>query len=239
MMMGMFSMYCGFIYNDFCGKAVNVFGSSWKINHNMSTIISNKFLVLDPKTDYIQSAYPFGIDPVWGLAPDNRIIFLNGFKMKIAIIFGVIHMIFGVTMSLFNNIYFSDTMGIITGFVPQMIFLVFLFFYLVVLMFIKWFKYSAADERVRYGPGCAPSILITFINMMMFKNPPDTLEGGCSHYMYDGQAEVQKYLLLIAMACIPVMMLGKPIWAQHQKTMVREFTDNLFFILCIIVFHRN
>lgn len=223
-------MYCGVIYNDFGGKSINIFGSSWRVNHNMSTVISNKFLDLDPKTDYSQSAYPIGIDPVWGLASDNRIIFLNGFKMKIAIVFGVIHMIFGVTMSLFNHIYFRDTVSIVTAFVPQIIFMVFLFFYLVVLMFVKWFLYSATDKRVRYGTSCAPSILITFINMMMFKNPPDTLEGGCSSYMFRGQATLQKYLLLMALACIPVMMLGKPIWIHHQTIMVRRI--KWFYSFC-------
>lgn len=222
-------MYCGLIYNDFCGKSISVFSSSWKINHNMSTIMSNKFLILNPTTDYTQSTYPIGIDPIWNLAPDNRIIFLNGFKMKIAIIFGVLHMIFGVTMSLFNNIYFRDTVSIVTGFVPQIIFLIFLFFYLVVLMFVKWFKYSAVDQRRRYSPGCAPSILITFINMMMFKNPPDVLKGDCSDYMFAGQDHVQKYLLLSSLACIPVMMLGKPLWAQHQRTMVRFVWAFVYF----------
>lgn len=227
--MGLFSMYCGLIYNDFAGKAVNIFGSSWKINYNMSTVTVNKFLILDPKTDYIQSAYPVGIDPVWGLAPDNRIIFLNGFKMKIAIIFGVIHMIFGVVMSLFNSIYFRDTTSIVTGFIPQIIFLVFIFFYLVVLMFMKWVKYSAADERIRFRPGCAPSILITFINMMMFQEANEG-DAGCDPYMYDGQVAVQKGLLIVAIVCIPVMMFGKPVCAQLQRRQVRNMISSGFWL---------
>lgn len=33
---------------------------------------------------------------------ENNIIYLNSFKMKLSIIFGVIHMAFGVTMSVVN-----------------------------------------------------------------------------------------------------------------------------------------
>jgi V-type H+-transporting ATPase subunit a len=51
------------------------------------------------------SPYPFGVDPAWQLA-ENKIVFLNGFKMKISIIFGVLHMLFGVCISLWNNQYF-------------------------------------------------------------------------------------------------------------------------------------
>ena len=44
---------------------------------------------------YSNTPYPMGIDPVW-LGASNSIMFLNGYKMKISLIFGVIHMTFGV-----------------------------------------------------------------------------------------------------------------------------------------------
>ena len=64
--MGLYSMYTGFIYNDVFSKSLNIFGSYWSVNYNLSTIRTNKDLTLDPKEkDYLQHPYPFGVDPIW------------------------------------------------------------------------------------------------------------------------------------------------------------------------------
>ncbi|XP_037026437.1 V-type proton ATPase 116 kDa subunit a1 isoform X3 [Bradysia coprophila] len=231
-LMGAFSMYTGFIYNDIFSKSLNIFGSRWKINYNASTVAENHVLQLDPGgADFLQSPYPFGMDPVWQVAPLNKIIFQNAYKMKISIIFGVIHMIFGVMMSLMNYRYFNDKISVLTQFIPQIIFLVFLFFYMTLLMFIKWVRYSAANEG-RFSESCAPSILITFINMVLFK-APDEIEGAvCSPWMFAGQSFIQKVLVLLALACVPWMLLAKPIHimksrkaALHQPIMPVENGD--------------
>lgn len=216
-LMGAFSMYTGFIYNDIFSKSLNIFGSRWNINYNASTVMSNHVLQLDPKgVDYDQSPYPFGMDPVWQVAPLNKIIFQNAYKMKISIIFGVIHMIFGVMMSLMNYRYFNDKISVFTQFIPQIIFLVFLFFYMTLLMFIKWVRYSAANTG-QFSEACAPSILITFINMVLFKSPDTSKNSDCDPYMFWGQAGIQKILVLLALACVPWMLLAKPIHIMKQR----------------------
>lgn len=105
-LMGLFSVYTGFIYNDIFSKSMNVFGSNWQINMNKSEVLSitNEYMLnpADPK-QYITYPYPIGMDPVWQLAK-NKIIFQNSYKMKISIIFGIIHMLFGVVMSLLNHL---------------------------------------------------------------------------------------------------------------------------------------
>lgn len=58
---------------------------------------------------------------------------------------------------------------------PEVVFLLALFGYLVFLIFYKWIKFGAADSRV------APSILIHFIDMFLFTSNADNLP------LYEGQ----------------------------------------------------
>lgn len=102
-LMGLFSMYTGFIYNDVFSKSLNVFGSNWQVNMTRKQILGEKLVTLNPSTnDYLKYPYPIGLDPVWQLA-DNKIVFQNAYKMKISIIFGVCHMLFGIVMSYLNH----------------------------------------------------------------------------------------------------------------------------------------
>lgn len=228
--MGVFSMYTGLIYNDVFSKSLNIFGSKWEITYNTSTIMDSTELQLDPLTSFTNTTYPFGMDPVWQVARSNKIIFHNGYKMKISIIFGVLHMLFGVMMSLRNYRYFNDRVSIITQFAPQVFFLVALFFYLAMLMFVKWFKYSATFERP-YTTDCAPSILITFINMVLFKSPDiieptDTNPHPCGPYMFWGQGFWERVLVLGALLCVPFMLLAKPLHIMRSRKEAAVSTAN-------------
>ncbi|XP_012524036.1 V-type proton ATPase 116 kDa subunit a1 isoform X2 [Monomorium pharaonis] len=216
LLMGLFSIYSGFIYNDIFAKSVNIFGSSWTIRYSYNIIKLNRTLDLSPNSNesYLQYPYPLGIDPVWALA-QNKIVFHNSFKMKVSIILGVAHMIFGVCMNVVNMVYFKKYASLFLEFLPQLLFLVWLFFYMTVLMFIKWILYQASAEDDGRKPGCAPSVLITFINMMLFKHAP--VPDDCSEYMFEGQDILQKVLLFAALLCIPVMLFGKPVYVVLSK----------------------
>jgi V-type H+-transporting ATPase subunit a len=216
LLMGLFSMYTGFIYNDIFSKSLNLFGSHWHTNYNESTVMSNKDLQINPSlsSDYDQVPYPVGLDPVWQLAL-NKIVFLNAYKMKISIIIGVLHMLSGVSLSLYNYRYFKDRLSIYCDFIPQVIFLVFLFFYMVLLMFIKWVSYGPQNDFAD-SPACAPSILITFINMVLFKDAA-ALDNCNTVYMFSGQGAVQKFLVIVALLCVPIMLLAKPIYIMRQQ----------------------
>jgi V-type H+-transporting ATPase subunit a len=206
LLMGIFSCYTGFVYNDVFSKSMNLFGSKWKITYNASTVMTTKDLQLNPASEaLLDDVYEYGLDPVWQLAI-NKIIFLNSYKMKLSIIFGVVHMIFGVCMATVNHTFFRRTYGIFLEFFPQIIFLVLLFAYMVFMMFYKWVTYSPRLDQP-YSPGCAPSVLIMFINMMLFKS--SDIQDGCDEFMFPFQGQMQKIFVFIGLLCIPWMLLGK------------------------------
>lgn len=217
-MMGLFSMYTGLIYNDVFSRSLNIFGSSWKVNFTNEDLQSTSTLMLDPRDDkghYSQSPYPFGLDPVWLLA-ENKIVFLNSFKMKLSIIMAVVHMTFGVVLTLFNYVYFKQYSKILVEFLPRIIFFWPLFGYLMSLMIVKWIVYrtSGLDDGDVNNANCAPSILITFINMCMLSygeektTPPD----GCDTvFFYENQQTVQTIFLIVAVLAVPVLLFGTPI----------------------------
>merc|ERR1712130_331908 len=229
-LMGLFSTYTGFIYNDVFSKSLNLFGSAWQVSESNEDILGTKTMMLQPAqnvthSDYSGSPYPFGVDPVWQIST-NKIVFLNSFKMKVSIIIGVLHMMFGLLISFWNSKFFGKTVNIIHEFLPQMIFLACMFGYMALLMFHKWTAFTAGgfDGDILTTERCAPSILITFINMVLFKdNEPDSPE--CEAYMYMGQSGIQHLLVLVAVMCIPWMLLVKPLINKNKPKLPGEETD--------------
>uniref|UniRef100_A0AAR2KM30 V-type proton ATPase subunit a n=1 Tax=Pygocentrus nattereri TaxID=42514 RepID=A0AAR2KM30_PYGNA len=214
LLMGIFSIYTGIIYNDCFSKSLNVFGSSWSVramftakeaNWTFETLEGNRMLQLDPAVQGVFGGpYPIGIDPIWNLA-SNKLTFLNSFKMKMSVILGVIHMLFGVTLSLFNHTYFKKPLNIWLGFIPEIVFMGSLFGYLVILIFYKWTAYNAEISKD------APSLLIAFINMFLFNYNDPT-----NKPLYRGQMAIQCLLVVIALACVPCMLIVKTLVLRKQ-----------------------
>uniref|UniRef100_A0AAR2LA85 V-type proton ATPase subunit a n=1 Tax=Pygocentrus nattereri TaxID=42514 RepID=A0AAR2LA85_PYGNA len=211
LLMGIFSIYTGIIYNDCFSKSLNVFGSSWSVRAMFTAKEANwthnglRMLQLDPAVQGVFGGpYPIGIDPIWNLA-SNKLTFLNSFKMKMSVILGVIHMLFGVTLSLFNHTYFKKPLNIWLGFIPEIVFMGSLFGYLVILIFYKWTAYNAEISKD------APSLLIAFINMFLFNYNDPT-----NKPLYRGQMAIQCLLVVIALACVPCMLIVKTLVLRKQ-----------------------
>ncbi|XP_061160573.1 V-type proton ATPase 116 kDa subunit a 1-like isoform X2 [Syngnathus typhle] len=223
LLMGIFSVYTGVIYNDCFSKSLNMFGSGWSVrpmfgpkgaNWSFQTLDGNAVLQLDPAIPGVfNGPYPLGIDPIWNIAT-NKLTFLNSFKMKMSVILGVIHMLFGVSLSLFNHLYFKKPLNIFLGFIPEIVFMFSLFGYLALLVFYKWTAYDALTSKD------APSLLIHFINMCLFNYSDPTTKS-----LYAGQMGIQILLVLIALACVPCMLVVKTLvlrrqhlWKKHLGT---------------------
>ncbi|KAE9414019.1 hypothetical protein Angca_008512, partial [Angiostrongylus cantonensis] len=246
-LMGLFSIYTGALYNDVFAKSFNVFGSSWVIPYNLyercwlylcimldekdfSAELTKMCIFTLQKKNLQRGPYPFGVDPIWNIA-DNRLAFLNSMKMKISVIIGVLQMTFGVFLSLLNHIFFNSNVDVLTNFIPQVVFLGCIFIYLCVQMIAKWLLFSVEKGSVLGmdypGSYCAPSLLIGLINMLMLKERPVgymTEQNGTTHHQtcylnqwYPDQVFVEKCLLFTAVCCIPVMLAGRPLAAYFEQ----------------------
>jgi V-type H+-transporting ATPase subunit a len=167
LMMGFFAFYCGWIYNDFLGMSLNIFGSCYTVIDVPAT--TPKYIA--PRT--ADCIYPFGLDPIWGTS-SNELVFINGLKMKIAVIIAILHMVVGVFVKLFNSLYFKKKLETFFEFVPQILFLGLLFGYMDFLIIYKWLKpWNCVIDPVAnlmdctngvkdYGP---PSIISTMMDI--------------------------------------------------------------------------
>nr|KAG5697875.1 hypothetical protein BaRGS_017132 [Batillaria attramentaria] len=229
MLMGLFSIYTGMIYNDIFSKSCNIFGSAWRgYNYDNETLEDETLetLTLDPiyfhRND---SPYVFGIDPMWQPAK-NKIAFLNSLKMKLAVIIGISQMMFGVVLSVFNHVYFRRFLNIFVEFIPELIFLGCLFGYLVALIFYKWIAWP--DFTPIDGSRCAPALLIHYINMFMMSYTPVPANGtekwetrdACSQWeFYDFQQPLQMAFFFAAIISVPILLCVKPfvLRSRHRR----------------------
>uniref|UniRef100_A0AAY4C0X0 V-type proton ATPase subunit a n=1 Tax=Denticeps clupeoides TaxID=299321 RepID=A0AAY4C0X0_9TELE len=216
LLMGLFSVYTGAIYNECFSRRLSPFTSSWHIapmathyNWTPETLQTTPLLTLDPNiTGVFTGPYPFGIDPVWGLA-SNQLTFLNSYKMKMSVIIGIIHMTFGVSLSFFNYmcVCLNSFSSVFLVLIPELVFMLCLFGYLVFMVIFKWIAYGPADSNT------APSILIHFIDMFLF------VENKENPNLFEAQPVVQKILVVVALCSVPVLLLGKPIhqYVTHRR----------------------
>lgn len=77
LMMGIFSLFAGIIYNDMTSIPLKLFGES--------CYHTNAHGHPELREDCI---YPVGIDPVWYMSK-NELTYINSLKMKLSVILGV------------------------------------------------------------------------------------------------------------------------------------------------------
>ncbi|KAL4610284.1 hypothetical protein ACB092_08G040000 [Castanea dentata] len=195
LLMSLFSIYCGLIYNEFFSVPYHIFGgSAYKCR---DTTCKDAYTVGLVK---YQDAYPFGVDPSWR-GSRSELPFLNSLKMKMSILLGVVQMNLGIILSYFNARFFSSSLDIRYQFVPQVIFLNSLFGYLSLLIIIKWCTGSQAD--------------LYHVMIYMFLSPTDNLG---ENQLFWGQRPLQIILLLLALIAVPWMLFPKPFILKRLHT---------------------
>jgi len=203
LLMGLFSMYTGLLYNECFSVAMDIFGTRFVVDP-----LDNTTTIPAPGRDN----YPFGVDPAWNGAP-NMLEYYNSLKMKMSVIMGVTQMVTGIFLSLLNALHFRHYIDIVGEFIPQMLFMNCLFGYMVFLIVYKWVKkWDLSKEN-------PPFILQVMIFMFLKPTSTDGVD------MFPGQKYVQWALILTAIISVPWMLLSKPLylrWKNKQRLLNPE-----------------
>jgi V-type H+-transporting ATPase subunit a len=87
--------------------------------------------------------------------------FTNSYKMKLAVILGVVHMTVGIVLRGVNSFRKNAYIDIFTIVLPQLLFMLVTFVYMDFLIIFKWLSDFSDD------PSKAPSIINTMISMIV------------------------------------------------------------------------
>jgi V-type H+-transporting ATPase subunit a len=195
-LMGLFSMYTGLLYNECFSIPIDLFGSNWQ--YATST---NSTVIKATRID-ANRAYPFGVDPAWK-GSSNILSFYNSLKMKMSVIFGVTQMCVGIFMSLLNGLHFKNPVNIFCEFVPQILFMLSIFGYMCFLILFKWSNAWQSQT---------PPFLLN-VMIQMFLSPFGVAD---ENKLFNGQVSLIKLLwLTFYRPVFKSSLLSLPLFAFH------------------------
>jgi V-type H+-transporting ATPase subunit a len=205
------ALYCGFIYNECFGLPIYMAKSAWTPDGENP----GKW---KKEEGYV---YRFGMDPGW-FFKDNELIFLNSYKMKLSVVMGMSQMIFGMFLQLIKHVHRRDWLEIAVVWLPEMLYLVPFFGYLVVIILVKWgTQFPENSEGV--------NLIQMLIGMILsFGSKDPALE------LYPTQWGIQLVIVIIFAVSIPAMLFIKPIIECVQLKGTAEFNVLEIFVMNLI-----
>src|SRR3569833_1499226 len=206
LVMAIFSLFPGLVYNDIFSKSMTLFPSAWHWNVPAGF---REGMAVQAELNEDGYRYPFGLDWMWH-GTENVLLFSYSYKMKMSIILGWAHMTYSLCFAYINARHFKRSVDIWGNLVPGMIFFQASFGYLVVCIVYKWTVPWFDKENPRQPPGLLNMLIYMFLQ-------PGTLDA----QLYKGQAGVQKFLLALAFLQVPILLFLKPLYLRWEHNRAR------------------
>jgi V-type H+-transporting ATPase subunit a len=145
---------------------------------------------------------------------------MNSLKMKLSVIFGVTQMSLGILCKALNSQYFDRKLDFFYEFIPQITLLLCLFGWMDLLIIVKWMTPWENNESR------APGIVSVMINMFLNFGRIDTEKTDALIVSPNVQQNLSNLLLVVALLCIPVMLLIKPFFIYLEMKKQAKYKDS-------------
>lgn len=196
--MGLFSCFCGFMYNDFTSIPLKLFGNScFHVPHEHGAKVTLEE----------DCVYPVGVDPSWYLGK-NELQFMNSLKMKLSVILGVSQMALGLFMKALNSLKFRHSIDFLFEFIPQIILLFALFGFMDLLIILKWLTDYQSLEGAK-PPSIITQMIVMSLNFGVQEKGREETE------LIADQTWWMQKLLITALITVPLMLFVKPIYLNQ------------------------
>jgi V-type H+-transporting ATPase subunit a len=159
LLLGIFSVYCGFIYNEAGALPLTMFETCFN------------------RKDGFTCTYPFGFDSIWKTG-SNELIYVNSYKMKLSVVIACFHLVLGIFLKGIDCIYKKRISDFFLEFIPELLFTLCVVGYLTFLIIYKWLVSWPESPPV-------PSILTTMIDTFLkpFEKPKDSILPDNTQYL--------------------------------------------------------
>jgi len=197
LLMGMFAMYCGLIYNDCMSMTLTLWPSGY-----------------DGETNTWKEPYQFGVDPAWWNSK-NQLMFLNSYKMKMAVIFGVTQMTWGLFFKFKNHLEEGDKLSIYWEFIPQLLFLWSYFGYMCFIIVYKWCINWGLKDRT------PPSLITILVDVVL--NVGEVKSDTQLFSSIGLQKFIHIIIFLTLFFSVPIMLFMKPYMKWRLLTRSHQY----------------